>query len=260
MSAIKIATWNVKDLKQIDVSYVNTFLQKEQADILFLQETKLTDATALKYESIFGGFRVYWNNLNARSSGVMVLVKETLNPLVTFCDDVAVFKGRVILLEFRDFVVLNTYAVYPGGVTKDKMLLRLNEYDVNAQTLLLQLKQRKYVVWCGDFNVADDCDIHKTVKFRYSKQLKQNFAMMRNGFVDAFRSVQSNKEKTGYTFWSDRVVDARTNDVGWRLDYAMIDERMSERLRECDVLTDYDVSDHSPLAFLLSCPTNSPEK
>lgn len=253
---MKIVSWNVKDLKQLDSDYLIKFIDEQEPDILFLQETKLTESGARLYASFFSDkFLVYHNLLSTFSSGIMVLIRKPLNPKVNLFEQHAIFKGRVISLEFDEFFILNTYAVYPGGNTKaklqEKLAIRINEYDRLMLETLAELKKQKPVIWCGDLNAAQDDDIHPTVKYRYPKEIKENLALMQTDFTDLHRALHP--EEYGYTFWSDHNPNARSENIGWKLDYVMIDNRLVQKHFQnqvkCDILKDVVGSDHAPITL-----------
>lgn len=255
---MKIVSWNIKDLKQFDSDCLINFIAEQEPDILFLQETKLTESNAKVYTSFFSDkFQVYHNLLSTFSSGIMVLIRKPLTPKVNLFEQHAIFKGRVISLEFDEFFVLNTYAVYPGGNTKaklqEKLSIRIHEYDKLMLETLDELKRQKPVIWCGDFNVAQDKDIHPTVKYRYPKEIKENLTLMQTDFTDLHRALHPQDD--GYTFWSDHNPNSRSENIGWKLDYMMVDNRLStiplQNQTKCDILKDVVGSDHAPITLTL---------
>ena len=66
--------------------------------------------------------------------------------------------------------------------------------------------------------------------------------------MDTFRSLHP--EAAEYTWWTYRL-QARERDIGWRLDYFLVDESLTPRLEEALVLGDVTGSDHCPVALIL---------
>lgn len=70
------------------------------------------------------------------------------------------------------------------------------------------------------------------------------------GFVDIFRELYPTKEKA-YTFWSYRG-NARTKNVGWRLDYFITSERLKSKVADHVIRSEVLGSDHCPLTLFLN--------
>ena len=75
----------------------------------------------------------------------------------------------------------------------------------------------------------------------------ENF--IQSGFIDTFRHF--NEEPHQYTWWSYRA-NSRANNKGWRLDYAMADKRLEERLKRALILSEAKHSDHCPVLLELA--------
>ena len=69
------------------------------------------------------------------------------------------------------------------------------------------------------------------------------------GFVDTFRALYP--DRTGaYSWWSYRF-NARKNNAGWRIDYFIVSERLRDKIRSADILSDVTGSDHCPVVLEL---------
>ncbi len=64
------------------------------------------------------------------------------------------------------------------------------------------------------------------------------------GFIDTFRVKKP--EEIKYSWWSYRA-NARANNKGWRLDYAMVAEPLQESIKRAVILSDAVHSDHCPV-------------
>ena len=64
------------------------------------------------------------------------------------------------------------------------------------------------------------------------------------GYVDAFRQV--NTEVDQYSWWSNRG-QARANNVGWRLDYHVVTQKIAQKVRQATIYTGQHFSDHAPV-------------
>ena len=65
-----------------------------------------------------------------------------------------------------------------------------------------------------------------------------------NGLIDTFRLKNSDEVK--YSWWSYRA-NARANNKGWRLDYAMVSKTLQEKIKRSVILTEAVHSDHCPI-------------
>jgi exodeoxyribonuclease-3 len=68
------------------------------------------------------------------------------------------------------------------------------------------------------------------------------------GFVDIFRRLNPDTEQ--YTWWTYRY-DARARNIGWRLDYFLVAEELSNCVRAARILGHVSGSDHCPIELEL---------
>ena len=91
------------------------------------------------------------------------------------------------------------------------------------------MESGKEIIITGDFNTA-----HKEIDLKNPKANQKNTGFLpeerewvdkylQNGFHDIFRILYPDLVK--YTWWTYRF-NARKNDVGWRIDYFLITERI----------------------------------
>ena len=117
---------------------------------------------------------------------------------------------------------------------------------------LSKLDKTKPVVYCGDLNVAR-CELDlKNPKANegnpgYSKQERAKIEkLLESGFEDSFRYF--NGEKVKYSWWSYRA-NARAKNVGWRIDYFIVSNRITEKIMRADILDYVLGSDHAPVVL-----------
>ena len=127
---------------------------------------------------------------------------------------------------------------------------RQNEWDKDFLLYLKNLEQKKPVIFCGDLNVA-----HKEIDLKNPKTNKRNPGFTDEerggfdnyidaGFIDTFREFT--KEGGHYTWWS-YMFQARTKDIGWRIDYFCISSKLKPMLKDSYILKDVLGSDHAPI-------------
>jgi exodeoxyribonuclease-3 len=113
------------------------------------------------------------------------------------------------------------------------------------------LKQKKKnLIISGDFNICHQpIDIHNPVSNKNSsgflpEEREWLTQFLETGFIDTFRFF--NKEPHQYTWWSFRF-NARSKNLGWRIDYHMATQKMKDRLVNASILQDIKHSDHCPI-------------
>lgn len=112
------------------------------------------------------------------------------------------------------------------------------------------MKKRKPVIFCGDLNVAaEPIDLanpeanHKNPG--YSDEEREKFRQLKAaGFVDSYRYLHP--DKVEYSWWSYKT-RARERNVGWRIDYFMVDEIAKDKIKNAKIHTNVLGSDHCPV-------------
>jgi exodeoxyribonuclease-3 len=68
------------------------------------------------------------------------------------------------------------------------------------------------------------------------------------GFTDTFRYLYP--DTVTYSWWSYRM-KARERNAGWRIDYFIISDRLTDKLAEAEIHTDIYGSDHCPVSVTM---------
>ncbi len=251
---MKLVSWNVNGLRAALRGDFRNFLAAESPDVLCLQEVKAERGDV--DEAVFHGWHVHWNSAEKKGySGVVLASRE--QPL-----DVRLGmgvrehdrEGRVITAEFADFHVVNVYT--PNS---QRGLLRLDyrlEWDAAFRHYVRTLDKEKPVLFCGDLNCA-----HAELDLANPKQNRRNAGftdeerssltkLLDTGFADSFRR-QHPGAPGHYTWWTWRS-DARARNIGWRIDYWMVAERLWPRVKKAGILGHVHGSDHCPVSLELA--------
>ena len=256
---IKLISWNVNGLRAcVGKNFMEDF-QKLDADIFCLQETKLQEG---QIELNLPGYYQYWNYAKKKGySGTAVFTKK--EPLsVTYGIGVEEHdqEGRVITLEFDDFYMITVYT--PNSQNELARLPYRMEWEDAFLAYIKKLDEKKPVIFCGDLNVA-----HQEIDLKNPKTNRHNAgftdeergkmtALLSAGFVDTFRYFYPNQEEI-YSWWSYRF-RAREKNAGWRIDYFITSQRLTDRLEDAKIHTEIFGSDHCPVELLLK--HTAPEK
>jgi exodeoxyribonuclease III len=263
----KIYSWNLNGIRAVlKKDALQPFLDKEQPDILCVQETK---AKPDQVELDLPGYRQFWYSAErAGYSGTAIFTKqEPLQVVNGFPQDIiekyhvegedtygdANTEGRVIAAEFKDFWLVTVYTVN----TKDdlsRLEIREKRWDPAFLAYMKQLEQTKPVVFCGDLNVAhteDDLANPKPNRGKrgFTDEERRGFDKMEQaGFVDTFRMF---KQGNGYYTWWSHFAKARERNVGWRIDYFLVSESLKAKVQAADIHPSYLGSDHCPISVTL---------
>lgn len=228
------------------------YVDEENPEILSLQETRgelgPEEITLKQYP-----YR-YWNKADKKGyAGTAIFSK--IKPLkVSYGMGGKKYsgEGRVITFELKEFYLVNVYT--PNA---QRGLLRLEyrtQWDKSFLTFLKKLEKKKPVVLCGDLNVA-----HKEIDLKNPKSNRKNAGFtdeeregfsnyISSGFIDTFREF--NKDPGHYTWWSYRF-NARSNNIGWRIDYFCISKNLRTKLKDAFIRSEVLGSDHCPVGIHL---------
>ena len=163
-------------------------------------------------------------------------------------------EGRVITLEYDGFFLADVYTPNSQrGLTR--LEYRMQWEDAFA-AYLADLDTRKPVVVCGDMNVAhNEVDLKnpksnvKNAGFTPEERAKMT-ALLGRGFVDSFRQLYPDARDC-YTWWS-YMHNSRANNVGWRIDYFLVSQRLASSIAAAEIHADTLGSDHCPVALELT--------
>ncbi len=247
---MKIISWNVAGMRACYTKGLEAFVRQEGADIYCFQETKvLPEQVPMHIE----GYEEYLYPAEKKGySGVMVYTKaKPIN--VAFGIGVEEYdkEGRVLTLEYDEFYLVACYV--PNSKRELERLGSRMAFEDTMRSYLTDLSARKHVVYCGDLNVAhEEIDIknpktnHFSAGFTDEERGKMT-ELLAAGFVDTYRRLYPAEVK--YSWWS-YMYGARAKNVGWRLDYFIVDEAFMPQILDSVIFTDVMGSDHCPIGLI----------
>ena len=248
---MKFISWNVNGLRACVGKGFADIFRSLDADFFCLQETKLQEG---QIDLAFDGYTSYWNYAEKKGySGTAIFTRHTpLSVRYGIGIEAHDHEGRVITLEMPDFYLVTVYT--PNAQDGLRRLDYRMEWERDFREYLLRLDAQKPVVVCGDMNVAhQEIDLKNpktnTRNAGFTDEERSQFtALLNSGFVDSFRCLHPTD--ITYSWWSYRF-KAREKNVGWRIDYFVVSERLANSMKGASIHTDIQGSDHCPVELVL---------
>ena len=244
---MKFISWNVNGFRACLTKGFADFFSEADADFFCLQETKMQPGQA---EFSPEGYHQYWYSAEKKGySGTAVFTRH--EPLsVTYGIGIPEHdtEGRAITLEYDSFYLLCVYT--PNAQRELARLDYRMSWEDALREYICTLDAKKPVIYCGDLNVAhEEIDLknpktnHKSAGF--SDEERGKFTeLLSAGFKDTYRSLYP--DKVEYSWWS-YMMKAREKNVGWRIDYFVVSDRLFSSVRDSFILTSVMGSDHCPV-------------
>ena len=244
-------SWNVNGLRAAEKKGFSDSVLSLNADCICIQETKLQGG---QIDLKLPGYESYWSYAEKKGySGTAIFTRREPVSYGIGIDEHD-HEGRVITLEMPDFYLVTVYT--PNSQDGLRRLDYRMAWEDAFRDYLLKLDTQKPVIACGDMNVAHEEIDLKNPKtnignpgFSYEERGKFT-ELLEAGFTDSFRWLYPERENA-YSWWSYRAA-ARERNVGWRIDYFIVSNRLRERIKEAFILPEIMGSDHCPIGLDLT--------
>jgi len=246
---MKFVSWNVNGLRACMNKGFKDFFKEMNPDIFAIQETKMQE---YQKDFFFEGYSEFWNSADKLGySGTLIYTKlKPLQVVYGIYGNGYNDEGRIITLEFEKFFLVTTYV--PNAQMELTRLSYRMEFEDKFRVYLVELDAKKPVILCGDLNVA-----HQPIDLKNPKSNEKNAgftieerskfqALLDAGFIDTFRYLYP--ETIKYTWWS-YMFNSRKNNVGWRIDYFVVSNKIKERIKDSLIYPEIEGSDHCPVAL-----------
>ncbi|MDP1573727.1 MAG: exodeoxyribonuclease III [Coxiellaceae bacterium] len=247
-----IITANVNGIRATAKKGFFSWLKKQDADVICLQETKAQMAVLTDTLYRPEGYHSYFSDAEKKGySGVALYTKQKPDRVIhTLGFDCADKEGRFLQADFGNLSVISLYL--PSGSSGEERQIEKFKFMEKFLPILREFKKSKRdFVICGDWNI-----VHKEIDIKNFKSnqktsgcLPEERAWLDNllvseGYADAFRLI--NHDANEYSWWSQRA-NARANNVGWRIDYQIISESLNSKVKNAYIYRDENFSDHAPV-------------
>ncbi len=248
---MKIITYNVNGIRAALGKGFMEWIKSVNPDIICLQETKAQPEQLPLSDFNDAGYLNYWYSAQKKGySGVAVLTK-TKPDNISYGMGIEKYdnEGRFLRVDYGDISVVSVY--HPSGSSGDERQAFKMIWLEDFLNYINKLKKtRPNLILCGDYNICHKpIDIHDPIRNATSsgflpEEREWLTRFIDSGFIDSFRVF--NKEPKQYTWWSFRS-NARSKNLGWRIDYNMVSLPLENRLKRSVILPEAKHSDHCPV-------------
>jgi exodeoxyribonuclease-3 len=246
---MKIATWNVNGVRA-RAGEVLQWVEREQPDVLCLQEIKAGRADVPAPLAELPGYWAYWHGHKGYSGVGLLLRKEVFAARPLFSHPDFDHENRIVQAVMGDLTVASAY-VPNGGKDFDaklKFLTALEKYGAAQKRLVL----------CGDLNVArEERDVHpklwKQDQIGTTPVERELFAkLLGHGLADLHRRFAPDDDRL-FTWWAPWR-NLKERNIGWRIDYVLVSDELAAKAVSCAGYREFGTSDHGPLQAVIEMP------
>ena len=251
-----ILTYNVNGIRAALAKGLENWLGSIKADVVCLQEVKAH--TSDIPEAVFRqlGYECYWFPAEKKGySGVGILTR--IQPShVEYGMGIPEYdaEGRLMRIDLDGISVISVY--HPSGTTgEERQSFKMKWLSDFRQYVLKLNETHPDLVISGDYNICHKpIDIHDPVRNATSsgflpEEREWMTGFLDSGFTDTFRHFH--RDPHHYTWWSYRA-NARSRNLGWRIDYHMVSSHLVPRLQRAVILPMAFHSDHCPVLLEIS--------
>lgn len=253
MKKLRLLSWNVNGIRAVAKKGFLEWFEKEQPDVLCIQETKAWEEQLDDSLTKVNGYYSFFSQAEKKGySGVALYTKEKpISVEKGFGIKKFDSEGRIIIAEYPKFFLYNIY--YPNGKqSAERLQYKMGFYEAFQKHAVALRKKGKGIIICGDVNTA-----HKEIDLARPKEnekisgfLPEERAwidrFLAEGFLDTLRMFTDDGEI--YTWW-DLISRARDRNVGWRIDYFYISENLKGNIANAFTLPGVMGSDHCPVGI-----------
>ncbi|MEL0318810.1 MAG: exodeoxyribonuclease III [Flavobacteriaceae bacterium] len=252
---MKLLSYNVNGIRAALGKGFASWLKATEADVICIQEIKALESQidTTVFDEL--GYHHYWFSAQKKGySGVAILCKKKPTNIVYGSGiEHMDFEGRILRVDFDAVSIMSLYL--PSGTNTARLDYKFQFMD-EFQAYINQLKvSHPNLIICGDYNICHQpIDIHDPIRNKNTSGfLPEERAwldqFMKSGFIDSFRLL--NPEPHQYSWWSYRA-NARANNKGWRIDYALVSTPLKAQIKRSFILPEAKHSDHCPVGLELN--------
>lgn len=232
-----------------------TWVAEQDADVICVQELKAQAADMTPEMLNPGPYRGYFHYADKKGySGVGLYSRHTPDAVIQGIGHPDFdAEGRYVRADFGRLSVVSVY-VPSGSSSPERQQVKFRFLEVFYPHLAALANSGHETIMCGDWNIA-----HQEIDLKNWKGNQKNSGFLPEerqwltrvlneaGWVDVYRRLYPDATGDSYTWWSNRG-QARTNNVGWRIDYHMATPGVAHTAIRASIYKGMRFSDHAPLS------------
>ncbi len=255
---MKIISWNVNGLRAVErKGELRKFLEKYQPDVFLIQEMKAQETQGAEIRKAYPEYEQFYHCADkAGYAGTGIWVQKRLRDhetarlqFHTGMPNFADTEGRIARVDIGDWTVFSVY--FPnGGKSPEAWKGKLVFYEKFLEYVNTLRGEGRKVIWGGDVNCA-----HNEIDLARPKENQNSIGFLpeerawvgkvvKSGWKDVFRALHP--DTVMYSWWH-LISRARERNVGWRIDYFFLDEKLMPMVKDIGYLNDQMGSDHCPV-------------
>jgi exodeoxyribonuclease-3 len=232
---VKAASWNVNSIRARMPVFLD-WLEREQPDILVLQETKVEDDKFPLAELEHTGYEIKYHGQKSYN-GVAVLSKGPFEMMeLGFCDD-SPMDCRIMQGVYQGIRFINTYVPNGTSVGSERWAYKLWWLEHFDEWCRERLNVNDPTIWLGDINIAPTMfDVYEPEnKLGGVGHHPDEFSRLEKivdwGWSDSFRRFTQGPGH--YTFFDFRMRGSFSRNNGWRIDHVYASPGIHDRILRC---------------------------
>lgn len=266
---MKILSWNVAGIRATIKKGGLDFLLSEEWDIVCFQETKAEEEQVKLCDDLIKIYPYrYWNSCQGITqrkglNGTSIWSKK--KPIREIPHPDFDVEGRITTIEYPECILVTVYTPNSQSIKSERHKHRIEEWDVKFLSFIKNLDKICPTIVCGDLNVArEDKDVFAPDKLRnkcagFLDVERINFEKyIMEGWVDSYREKYPDKEGA-FTYWDQKIKTRRPENLGWRIDYFLVPQKIKDNIKSAEILAEVMGSDHCPIILDISLK-KSPRK
>jgi exodeoxyribonuclease-3 len=249
---MRVITVNVCGIRSAAAKGLFRWLRRQRADFICLQETKSQEHQLAAHDVQLPGYQAFFSDAQQKGYAGVALYTRHRPSRVLRGFGVEEFdgEGRYLEAQVGDLSVVSLY-LPSGSAGPHRQAAKFRFLEAFSLHLARLRRRRRHYILSGDWNIA-----HRPIDLRNWRSNQKNSGFLpeerawmdqlfgSGGYVDAFREVRPGPDL--YTWWSNRG-QARTHNVGWRIDYQVVSTGLAGKARAASIYRRTRFSDHAPL-------------
>ena len=248
---MKIFSYNVNGIRAALSKGLLNWIYESKCDIICFQELKASTDQFDVNQFINLGYSTIWNSAIRKGYSGTALLSMQKPDFISTGIGIAKFdeEGRVIRADFGEFTQISDYV--PSGSMGDiRQDFKMEFLDAFYNYIKELLKVKNNLIVSGDFNICHKpIDInnpsqHTDMSGFLPEEREWLTKFLELGLIDTFRVF--NNQPNEYSWWSYRQ-NSRNKNLGWRIDYNFVSEKLRGRLKSAAIYQQVFHSDHCPV-------------